>query len=77
MAKDAKTIHGSVRVGGDVFIAGQEEDLAKALPAGDVERLTEMGIISGFSSKAEKAVAKGEETDEASKEAKGKDSDKK
>lgn len=40
-------INGAVRVGGTVYVAGQEAELAKVLEPGDVARLREGGAISG------------------------------
>lgn len=87
MAKDNKKIVGSVRLSGitvgkkrmpgKLFTPGMEDELQAAADVSTIERLTEKGVIAGFSVKAEKAAAKAEETDEASNEAKGKDSDKK
>lgn len=52
-----KEINGSVRIGKEVYRAGQEDQLASVLPADAVKRLSDKGIISGFAkpAKAEEA----------------------
>lgn len=63
MAKDNRIIHGAVRVSGKgVFKAGQEDELAEALSAAEVQNLTDKGVISGFGKVAEQKTA--EETPE-------------
>jgi predicted RNA-binding protein associated with RNAse of E/G family len=67
MAKENRTITGTVRFGGKTFGPDADPDeLASALNADQITRLTEKGVISGFDAKADKAVA---EEDEVSAEA--------
>lgn len=49
MSKDTKEIIGSVRIGGTVYQAGQEDELAAVLSSAQIDRLTEKGVIAGFS----------------------------
>lgn len=51
--KEQKVIHSAVRTEKGVFKAGQEAELEKAISADEVQRLTDLGAISGFTSKAE------------------------
>lgn len=61
MAKDNKTILSSVRFGRDkVFHPGMEDELAKAASAEQIQRLSEKGSITGFTT-AKEPEAKTEE----------------
>ena len=53
MAK--RTIHGAVRLGGNIYLEGQEDELAKEIPAASVAQLKEDGVISGEWSGAKSA----------------------
>jgi hypothetical protein len=43
----AREIRGAVRLGGRIYTAGDEADLAEVLPAGSVARLKDAGVIRG------------------------------
>ena len=45
-------IIGSVRIGNTVYKAGQEDELAAVASADEIKRLTEKGVIAGFSGKS-------------------------
>ena len=48
MANDKKILPGqSVRIGEDVYMPGDEDELDEVLPAEDVERLMSLGVIEG------------------------------
>lgn len=49
MPKKEQTMTGAVRVGSKVFTPGMEEELSEALDAETAKRLTERGVIEGFS----------------------------
>lgn len=71
MAKEAKQITSTVRMGQTVYRAGQEDDLAKVLTKDDVARLTEKGIISGFGATVKTEAPAEETADATADEAKG------
>ena len=66
MAKETRTINGTIRLGGRKNFGpdADPDEVAAALSADQVARLTEKGVISGFSAKADKAAAAAE-TEEA------------
>lgn len=43
----AREIKGAVRIGGEVYTAGREDELAKVLPAESVARLKDADVITG------------------------------
>lgn len=68
MAKDQRTIHSGIVHDGTTYLAGQEDELEKALSKEQITRLTKQGAISGFDAKADKAAASEAETGETAAE---------
>ena len=59
MAKDTRTITGTVRIGKNTFGPDSDPDaLAAALSPEQVERLTGKGVIDGFAAKEDKRSEK-------------------